>query len=285
MINSMRNGKKRITHILLHIFLLASIVITCFPILYTIISSFKTKEEFLLGGAVFLPRIWQWKNYVIAWEMANFARYTYNSLVMSFGAVIGSILVCTTAGFTLARLDFPGKKVILSMLSLTMFISGVVIVFPVFKLSTALGLTNSLWGVIIVEVAFGMVIGIFLVMNYCIGIAKEMDEAAVIDGCSFIRIYWNIIMPVIKPIIATLGILQFRATWNDYLIPLAFTLSRKELRPLTVGVISLKDNAEGAASWNLMIAGAVLSIVPILIVYFFTNKYFISGMTEGAIKG
>jgi ABC-type glycerol-3-phosphate transport system permease component len=129
------------------------------------------------------------------------------------------------------------------------------------------------------------VVDIFLMTNYCDGISREIYEAARIDGCGFFKTYLRIIMPVIKPIIATVGLLEFKNAWNNYLIPLAFTLSNKAIRPLTVGVISLRDSNEGISSWNLMVAGAVMSIVPILIVYIFMNRFFIAGMTEGAVKG
>lgn len=271
--------------IALYIFLVITVLVTIFPILFTILSSFKGKEEFLLGGANMLPEVWAWENYATAWKMANFAVYTLNSILISAGTVIGAIIISSMAGFTLSRLNFPGKKLLTGSFSLTLFISGAVIVYPIFRICQSLGLTNNLWGMIIVQISIGMVVDIFLVTNYCTGISREIDEAARIDGCSFFMTYRKIIMPVIKPILATIGLLEFKNAWNNYLIPLAFSLSNKAIRPLTVGVISLKDSNEGISAWNLMVAGAVMSIVPILIVYIFMNRYFIAGMTEGAVKG
>lgn len=271
--------------VILFVLLLLAVLITVFPILYAVLSSFKGKEEFLMGGARLFPESFAWENYSIAWKMANFAVYTLNSILISAGTVIGAIIVSSMAGFTLSRLNFPGKKLLVGSFSLTLFISGVVIVYPLFRLCQSLGMTNNLWGMIIVQISIGMVVDIFLMTNYCDGISREIDEAARIDGCGFFKTYLRIIMPVIKPIIATVGLLEFKNAWNNYLIPLAFTLSNKAIRPLTVGVISLKDSNEGISSWNLMVAGAVMSIVPILIVYIFMNRFFIAGMTEGAVKG
>jgi raffinose/stachyose/melibiose transport system permease protein len=280
-----RSIKSNVSKTIIIILLSLAVLVTVFPILFAILSSFKGKEEFLLGGARMLPEVWAWENYVIAWKMANFAIYTMNSVLISAGTVAGAIIISSMAGFTLARLVFPGKKLLVGSFSLTLFISGVVTVYPIFKLCQSLGMTNNLWGMILVQISIGLVVDIFLVTNYCAGISREIDEAARIDGCSFFRTYWSIIMPVIKPILATIGLLEFKNAWNNYLIPLAFTLSNKAIRPLTVGVISLKDSNEGISAWNLMVSGAVMSIVPILIVYLFMNRFFIAGMTEGAVKG
>lgn len=116
-------------------------------------------------------------------------------------------------------------------------------------------------------------------------IPKEIDEAAKIDGCSFWGIYWRIALPLLKPILATIGLLSFRHGWNEYILPLVFTISNDSMRPLTVGVTMLKNAGDGAAAWNIMFAGSVISILPILIVYLFTSKYFMKGMTNGAVKG
>lgn len=138
---------------------------------------------------------------------------------------------------------------------------------------------------VITQIATAQPFYCILVMGYCNGISKEIDEAATIDGASFFKVYTTILMPIMKPILATTGILAFRDTWNNYMMPLAFTLSRSELRPLTVGVVLLKDQGDGVAAWSTMLAGTVMSIVPILIVYLFLNRYFIEGITAGAIKG
>lgn len=117
------------------------------------------------------------------------------------------------------------------------------------------------------------------------GISKEIDEAGRIDGCSFFRLYWSIILPLSKPILATAGLFAFKNAWNSYLLPLALSLSKPEIRPLTVGVIALKDMGEGISAWNIMIAGSVLAIFPMVIVYLFMNQFFIDGITAGSVKG
>jgi ABC-type glycerol-3-phosphate transport system permease component len=122
-------------------------------------------------------------------------------------------------------------------------------------------------------------------MSYMSSIPYEIDEAAKIDGCGFFRIYWNIIFPLLKPLVATVGLLSFRAAWNDYMLPMIFTLANPQKSPLIVGVVSLRNSGEAASSWNLMLAGTTIAIVPMLIVYLFLNRYFIEGLTSGAVKG
>ena len=115
--------------------------------------------------------------------------------------------------------------------------------------------------------------------------AWELDEAAAIDGCSFFQIYYKIILPVLKPVLATVALLSFRSAWNEFIMPQVFTMSNPKMRPLTVGVVALKTMGDGAAAWNIMFAGSAMSIVPIIIVYLFTSRYFMSGLTVGAVKG
>ena len=116
-------------------------------------------------------------------------------------------------------------------------------------------------------------------------IPKELDEAAKMDGCSFFRIYYQIILPLLKPVMATIALLSFRQGWNEYILPLVFTMSNASLRPLTVGVNMLKNMGDGTAAWNIMFAGATISIVPMLIIYCLFSRYFMNGMTAGAVKG
>jgi len=116
-------------------------------------------------------------------------------------------------------------------------------------------------------------------------VPKELDEAAKIDGCSFFQTFYKVIFPVLKPILATVALFSFRGGWNEYILPLVFTMTNKAKRPLTVGVTMLKNAGDGAAAWNIMFAGTTISIVPMLIIYIFANRYFIKGLTAGSVKG
>jgi multiple sugar transport system permease protein len=270
--------------VLSYIILLILLIISGFPLFCAFTGSFKSSVEFLSNSGGLLPKVWRWENYAEAWNTAHFGKYTLNSVIISVTSVIGTTLTCSMAGYVLARGKFKEKKLLIVLFIVTMFSSGTVTLFPIYMICKNLGLTSSLWGIIIAEVAISQPLYSIIVMGYVKGISHEIDESAKLDGCNFFRIYWNIIMPIIKPILATVSILQFRDAWNSYMLPLAFTLSNSKLRPLTVGVVALKDQGLGISAWNLMIAGTVMSLFPIIIVYLFLNKYFIAGITEGALK-
>ena len=129
------------------------------------------------------------------------------------------------------------------------------------------------------------IINIYLVRGYVDSLPKELDEAAEIDGCNFIQIFFKIHLSLLKPIIATIGVLAFQGSWNEYLMPMIFTMADPEQRPLIVGIVALSKSGESAANWNLVLAGTVISLVPVLITYAIGNRYFISGLTAGAVKG
>ena len=281
----MSRNMSKVTLGFIYLLLCVSLILVGFPLLCAFTGSFKSSVEFLAGTGGIFPNEWHWQNYVEAWELANFGIYTLNSVILSVGTVLGTIITCTMGGYVLARTNFVGKKLLMGGFIITMFVSGTVTIFPIFMICKSLGLTSSLWGMIISEVAICQPMYIIIVYGYISDISREIDESATIDGCSFFRIYWNIFLPIIKPIIATVAILQFRDAWNSYMMPLAFTLSTPQLRPLTVGVVQLKDQGMGISSWNLMIAGTVMSLVPIIVVYLSMNRYFIAGITDGAVKG
>ncbi|NMB44422.1 MAG: carbohydrate ABC transporter permease [Clostridiales bacterium] len=276
----------RIMYALLWVFLLLVAALTLYPLLYVIFGSFKTNQELLIGGIDLLPKTFVLDNYIEAWEKANFGRYTINSIVISLGVMILSVLVTSMAAYVLARKDFKGKDLIYNTLIAFMFINvGSVSLRPLFELAVDLNMHTSLWSVIIIITGMGQATYIFLIRGFMLSVPKELDEAAKIDGCSFFQIYYRIILPVLKPILATVALLSFRAGWNEYIIPLVFTMSNEVMRPLTVGVVMLQNSGNGAAAWNIMFAGSALSIIPIVLVYLFLNKYFVSGLTAGAVKG
>lgn len=281
----MKNNTGKLSKILVYTLLILGIIIAGFPLLYAFFGSFKSTLEFLGGGSSLLPKKWRLQNYVDAWKSANFGVYTFNSIWFAFWSVVGTVITTTLTGYVLSRKNFFGKKILLTLFAATMFVSGAITLFPIFKLCKDMNLTKTLWGLIIAQIAVSQPIYCILVMGYTDGIPREIDESAKIDGCGFFRIYWNMILPLIKPIIATVVILQFRDAWNNFMMPLAFTLSNSKLRTLTVGVVQLKDQGEGISSWNLMIAGTVMSLIPIMVVYLSLNRYFIGGITDGAVKG
>ena len=266
-------------------FLVLMTVMALFPLVYAFFGSFKSSVEFLSGGPNILPSRWDTESYAIAWNEANFAQYTLNSIVISVMTVVCTLVVGSMASYTLSRTVFAGRRLILSLLGLVMFIPGVVLIFPVFQMCQSLGLLGSRWSMIITQTASGLPFLVILMTSYMNGITREIDEAAQIEGCGFFRLYLDVILPLSKPILATAGLFAFKSAWNSYLMPLALSLSKPSIRPLTVGVIALKDMGEGITAWNVMIAGSVMALLPMIVMFLFMNRFFIAGVTEGAVKG
>jgi ABC-type glycerol-3-phosphate transport system permease component len=266
------------------IFILALMIFSLFPVSYAILGSLKTNKE-LVSGASFLPQEWHWENFQYVFNKLNFLLYTRNSILVCAICMVLSIVLSSMGGFCMARYDFPGKKLFQTVNYSLMFISlGTVVLFPIYKMLNAIGLTGNLMGLSLVLTG-GQTTNIVLVTGFVNNLPKELDESAEIDGAKPFQIYWHVLLPLLKPIIATVGLFTFRGAWNDYLNSMVFTLGRKNLQTLSVAIVSLRYSANAAAEWHYMCAGAVISIVPILVIYFFCNKQLIGGLTSGAVKG
>ena len=282
------NLQTKFWYSIIYLFLAAMVFISLFPVVFILLSSFKTNLEIMLGGVKILPSgRWQFNNYSRAWRLANFSKYTWNSLYMCAFIVGGAIIAATIQGYVFSRGTGKFTRFVYTMVMASLFISvGSLSLFPQLQVTQFLGIDRSLWGVIIIYV-FGLnVTQVFLSTSFFNQIPKEIDEAARIDGCSFFRIFRSILFPLTKPLIATIGLISFRASWSEYLMPYIFTLGDQSKWPLVVGVVSLRSmGGESAVAWDLMLAGISISIVPMLIVYLCLNRFFITGLTEGSIKG
>lgn len=267
----------------LWIFLLVLALVILMPVVITLLGSFKTNME-LTAGATFLPDKWQVSNYAEAWEQANFSTYTLNSLIVSLSTVVGTLLVSSMAAYVVDRMDFAGKRLYVGLQSFTMFVAvGAVVLRPQFDLMVRLHLHSSLWGVILILISAHAAI-FFILLSFMKGIPRELDEAARIDGSSLGRTFWTIILPLLGPGLGVGALFTFRGAWNEYLLPLVFTMTKPELQTLTVGLANLKYGISAASQTHYMMAGACLSILPILVAYVFANKSFMQ-MTAGSLKG
>ena len=272
----------------LYVFLTVLAFVALFPILYIAVSSFKSNSEILAHPEWILPREFTFDNYIQVWksDYFNFKRMTFNSLVYTLVCVAINIFVSCGAAYAFVRGQFRLKKVIFVMFSSIMFVSmGGVTIYPMFDVLNAINLNRGLYGLMVVKLFTVPIINIYLVKGYIQSLPYEIEEAATIDGCSFTSIFFRIIMPLIKPIVATVAILSFQGSWNEYLLPTIFTQSVPAQRTLIVGIVALKSSGEAASSWNLMLAGSTLTVLPILIAYMIGNRYFISGLASGAVKG
>ena len=221
------------------VFLLTMIVFSVYPIIYTVFGSLKTNAELTSGGS-FLPKEWQFKNYYQAFVQGDFIKYTWNSVILAISTTALAVATCALAGFVFARKEFVGKKLILGLYTAMMFISlGSVTLYPIYQLLQKLGLNKSMIGLII-ALTGGQAVNVLLVMGFVKGIPKELDEAAVIDGCTVIGVFGRVLLPLMKPILAVVALFVFRNTWNDYITTLIMTISNRKLQTLTVAVVQLK---------------------------------------------
>jgi len=265
-------------------FLIIMVTFTLYPVAYAILGSFKTNFELTLGGSI-LPENFNFNNYTQAFVKGNFGLYTKNSVIVATVVTILALMTSSMAGYVFARREFKGKKFIYSMYTAFLFISiGAVTLYPIYALFNMIGLTKNLFGMALVMTG-GQASNVFLITGFVKSIPRELDEAAIIDGCSPFQVFYMIIIPMIRPILAVVMLFSFRSAWNNYIIPQVMTIGNAKLRTLTVAVVQLKYSANAAAEWNIMLAGAAIALVPILIIYSFTHKQFISGLTSGAVKG
>ncbi len=252
-------------------------VMTIFPLLWMLTISFKGQAE------VFQPNLWpkapSWKNFVYVLTEVPFLRYLFNSFVVSAAITIVALWFHTMAGYALARLRFPGRETIFLLIFSTFLVSLPVIIVPLFILVRAMGMLNSYAGLIVPAIfnAFG----IFLLRQYYLSLPRELEEAAIIDGASYWRIYWSVILPLSRPIIASLAILFFLANWNSFLWPLTVTTDQN-LWVVQVGIASFRS--QYASSWNYIMAASTIVAAPMLLVFIVFQKQIMESIKTSGLK-
>jgi ABC-type glycerol-3-phosphate transport system permease component len=268
--------------VLLSLFLFVLGIIYIYPFIWMVGTSFKTPAEFFSLGASVLPQgPAQWQNFVTAWDKANFGRYLVNTVIISTTTTVLIIFLTSMAAYSLSRLPLPGKKYILFGIAALFFLPKGYTILPTFRIVQGLGLLNTLWAVILVSTAAGMLFNTFLFYGYMRSIPHELEEAAIIDGANGWQRYLRVILPMSMPMIATVGLFTFMNTWNDFFTPMVFTFSRPDLRTLAVGMFAFQG--ETSREWTLLCAGATISIIPIIIVFIFLQRHFVDAFA-GAVK-
>ena len=292
--------KTKIVRLIIWLFLALAAIITIFPVCYVIFGSFKDNKELLVGGSSILPSKWVFDNYVQAWKQANFATYTMNSVFLSLAVMLISLINASMAGYVFARKNFKGKEFLYMLFVAFMFINvGSVSLRPLFELAVKLKMNKSLLAVAIISAGGGQATFIFLCRGFVNSVPKELDEAAKMDGCGFFRIYYQIILPMLKPALATIGLFLAIGYWNEWYQSSLFLSEKMSVYPLQYTlykvvnkVNSLKSTVAGQyvdlsdlPSNGLKMANAVLATGPVILLYPFVQRYFIGGITVGAVKG
>lgn len=263
-----------------YLVLVGGAFVMVFPFVWMMIASLMTAGEIQLRPPVWLPAAPQFNNYAELVDSIPIARLYFNSLFTSGIIVFGVLLSSSLAGFAFAKYRFPGREFLFYLILATMMIPFFVTLIPVFFIVRQLGWIDTYQGLVIPGLTSAY--GIFLMRQFMITVPDEIIDAARIDGASELSIYWRIVLPLIKPALATLGTFVFIGAWNNFLWPL-LALNSRELMTLPLGINSLRSLY--ADNTNLLMAGTAVSVLPMLFVFIYLQRYFIQGIALTGLKG
>jgi multiple sugar transport system permease protein len=261
------------------LFLIGSVValLTVFPLVWMVTSSFKPVEE--IYGSNLLPAKPTLDNFVYVFTEVPFLRYIANSFVISAVITVAALFFHSMAAYALARLQFKGREVVFLVIFSTLLVSLPVVLIPTFVVVRTLGLLDSYAGLIVPAIfnAFG----IFLLRQFYIGLPKELEEAARVDGAGYWRVYWSVILPLSRPILAALAVFFFLANWNSFVWPLTIT-SNPDLRVVQVGISTFQQ--QYASDWNYVLAASTVAAFPTLLLFFFFQKQIVASIKTAGLK-
>lgn len=252
-----------------------------YPLVWMVSASLKP-NALIFANEGLIPSQLTFENYVRAWNEANIGSYFFNTLFVTAGSVVIVTISSAMMGYVLGRRRFPGRAVVFGMMVFTLFVPQGYTIIPIFELLSRLGLGQSLWGVMLATAGGSFVIFVLLFAGYFSQMPDELEEAAKMDGVGFIRTFWFVMLPLSKPIIVTVIVMQTLYAWNDFLLPLVVTLANPAIRTLSVGVYAFKG--ENFVDWGGMTAASTITILPVVILFLFLQRYFIDGLA-GAVKG
>ena len=265
---------------LIYLALIVAVAATMMPFVWMVLSSFKTQGEILRNPSGFLPTAPTWDNYAKWFNELDIDKFFLNSLLVAVVTVFGNLLFCSMVGYALAKMDFPGKRILFVLVMVTLMTPGVVTFVPLFVLVSKLGLVNTYPALFLPFLTTPL--GVFLMRQFMQGIPDSLIEAARIDGAGEVRTFTRIVLPLCGPPLATLGILTFLGSWNNFLWPLVAAQSEdKYTLPVA---LSLYSTGQIATDYGLLLAGSVLVIAPIVLLFVCLQRYFIQSVASAGIK-
>ena len=270
----------RLTTVALHVVLVLGALVTLTPLLWMVSASFMSPGESNSFPPRLLPQVPTLQNYVDLFTRLNLARYLLNSTLVAVSATLISLVINSMAGYAFAKLRFAGRERVFHILLAALVIPGQVGMLPLFLLLKAMGLVNTMAGVVVPFMAG--IFGIFMVRQYAMSIPEDLLDAARVDGAGEYRIFWTIVIPVIQPILVTLAVFTFLSAWNDFMWPL-IVLSDDAKYTLPVALASL--SGEHVQDTGLMMAGSVLTVLPVVVLFIVLQRAYIRGVMMGSVKG
>jgi len=278
--------KKQLQHWLLagfwYLVLSFFALVLALPLIWLISTSFKTGAQTFLMPPKWIPEPIVWQNYPDAFRAVPFHKYFWNTMQIVTLATVGTILTSSLAAFAFARLRFPGREFLFLLVLSTLMLPNIVTLIPTFIVFRSLKWINTLKPLIVPYWLGGSAFFIFLIRQFFMTIPYDLDEAARIDGASNFRIYWNILLPLSQPVLATVAIFSFIHHWNDFFLPLVY-LQDTDKWTMAIGLQGFKDLY--STSWNLMMAASTAMILPLLALFFAAQRYFVSGIHLTGIAG
>lgn len=259
--------------------LVAMLAIHLFPFGWMLATSFKPETEIVASAPTLLPQVWTLDNYRRLAEIFPVVRHLSNSLLYAGGATLLSLLLNALAAYAFSCIEFPGRERLFALLLLTMFVPSQVTLIPVFLILKGMGVLNTMTGLILP--ASASVLGIYLLRQFMRELPREILEQAELDGCSDWAVFSRIVLPLSRPILATLAAFTFVGCWNDFLGPLVIMLKESGY-PIPVALASLRGTNQ--SDWGLLMAGAVTTMVPSLAVFLVAQRYYLQGITRGAVR-
>lgn len=269
-----------VRRLLTYIILTPVCLVWIYPFLWMMSASVKPNGK-IFSGLGLIPTKWFFSNYVNAWENAHIRLYFFNSLIITLSSIVIVVFTTSTMGYVLGRVTFPGKRFLIGLLALLVLLPQGYTIIPIFDLINRLHLDNSLLGIILAESGTAHILQLLLYAGFFRQLPNELEESAKIDGAGFLRVFVRIYLPLSKPVTATVIILQFIASWNDFFIPLVLTLSRPNLQTLAVGVYSFQG--QNSTDYASMAAAATITLIPVIVVFLALQRYFVEGLA-GAVK-
>jgi glucose/mannose transport system permease protein len=260
------------------------------PFYVMLVTSLKDMNEIRNGSLLALPQALDFTSWFKAWgtactgmDCSGLKPYFFNSLIMIVPAVLVSTTLGALNGYVLTKWRFKGSELLFSLMLFGVFMPLQVVLLPMSQVLGWVGLSNSIWGLVCVHVLMGLASTTLFFRNYYIGLPDELIKAAMLDGANFFRIFWRIVLPLSTPILVVTVIWQFTNIWNDFLFGVVF--SGAESKPITVGLNNLANTSSSVKEYNVDMAAALIAALPTLAVYVLAGKYFVRGLTAGAVKG
>ena len=273
--------------VIIHTILIATSLLSIFPFVWLTSTSLKgINEDIFSYPPTIVPQDFTWVNYIEVWDKVNFMGYFWNSLIVAGLTVLLNLVLSSLAAYPLARMYFKGKKIIFFSILATIMIPFQAIMLPVYIITLKLHLidsVNNAMGYLGLVMPFAVsAFGIFLMRQAFLKIPRELEEAAIVDGCNVFEMFVKIVLPMVKPTLAVLAVFTFIGSWGEFLWP-SIMLTKDSMYTLPVGI----NNLQGmfSANWRFIAAGSIISTIPIIIFFLMMQRYFISGENDGAVKG